>query len=74
MTAEEKEFYFGVYGDYPDLLNLEQTCKMLGGVSKKSVYGLLQRKEIEAFMIGKRYYIPKIRVLEYLHLAKHITE
>ena len=53
---------------YPDLMNIEQMCEMLGNISKKSGYKLLKEKKIKSVIIARRYKIPKIYILEYLGL------
>ena len=55
-----------MFTDYPDVVNVEQLCEMLGGASVKSVYRLLKEGSIQSYWIGKRYRIPKISVIEYL--------
>lgn len=56
------------FEEYPDLLNIEQMCEMLGNISKKSGYKLLKEKKIKSIIIARRYKIPKIYILEYLRL------
>jgi excisionase family DNA binding protein len=56
------------FKDFPDLLTVPQMCKMLGGISVKLGYRLLQNKEIEHLKIGREYRIPKINVMRYLRL------
>lgn len=58
--------YRTMFRDYPDVVNVEDLCKMLGGISIKSAYRLLRSGEIKSVIIGKRYRIPKIFVTEYL--------
>lgn len=59
---KQKKFF----EDYPDLVNIEQMCEMLGNISKKSGYKLLKEKKIKSIIIARRYKIPKIYILEYL--------
>ena len=58
--------YRTMFRDYPDVVNVEDLCKMLGGISIKSAYRLLRSGEIKSVIIGKRYRIPKIFVAEYI--------
>lgn len=58
-----------LFTDYPDVVNIEQMCKMLGGISLKTGYRLLRNKTIKSFIVGRRYRIPKIYILEYLELV-----
>ena len=67
MTKTEmKDLYKVMFTKYPDVVNVEQLGEMLGGVSTKTVYRLLQSGRIKSLYIGNRYKIPKIFVVEYL--------
>lgn len=55
-----------MFEDYPDVVNVPQLCEMLGGISSKSAYKLLQANRIPHFKIGRAYKIPKIQVINYL--------
>jgi excisionase family DNA binding protein len=61
-----KDIYKLMYTAYPDVVTIEQMCEMLGGISKKTGYRLLQNGVIKSLMVGRRYRIPKVYVLEYL--------
>ena len=63
---ELQEYYKVMFTEYPDVVNVEQLCEMLGGPSSKSVYRLLKEGAIQSYWIGKRYRIPKVSVIEYL--------
>ena len=63
---ELQDYYKVMFTDYPDVVNVEQLCEMLGGTSTKSVYRLLKSGAIQSYWIGKRYRIPKVFVIEYL--------
>ena len=63
---ELQEYYKVMFTEYPDVVNVEQLCEMLGGPSSKSVYRLLKEGAIHSYWIGKRYRIPKVSVIEYL--------
>lgn len=63
---ELQDYYKVMFTDYPDVVNVEQLCEMLGGPSSKSVYRLLKEGAIQSYWIGKRYRIPKVSVIEYL--------
>lgn len=51
---------------YPDVVNVEQLCTMLGGIGRKTAYGLLKGGSIRYLKIGKSFKIPKVAVIEYL--------
>ncbi len=63
---ELQEYYKVMFTEYPDVVNVEQLCEMLGGPSSKSVYRLLKEGAIQSYWIGKRYRIPKVSEIEYL--------
>lgn len=55
-----------LFENYPDVVEVEGLCQMLGGISKKLAYQLLASQEIHSVRIGRAYKIPKISVIEYL--------
>lgn len=59
--------YSHIFQKYPDVVNVVQMCEMLGGISTKTGYELLQANKINHFRIGKAYKIPKMHVIAYLH-------
>lgn len=65
-----KDAYKLMFANYPDVVNIEQMCEMLGGISTKTGYRLLREGRIKSLMIGRRYRIPKIYVLEYLEMVE----
>ena len=64
-----KETYQVMFREYPDVVNVEQLCEMLGGISAKTAYRLLRSGTIKNLVVGRRYRIPKIYVLEYLQIT-----
>jgi excisionase family DNA binding protein len=65
-----KDVYKRMHTAYPDVVTIEQMCEMLGGISKKTGDHLLKNGTIKSLIVGRRYRIPKINVLEYLILAE----
>ena len=65
----QKEPYQVMFREYPDVVNVEQLCEMLGGISAKTAYRLLRSGTIKNLVVGRRYRIPKIYVLEYLQIT-----
>ena len=65
-----REAYKLMFANYPDVVNIEQMCEMLGGISTKTGYRLLREGRIKSLMIGRRYRIPKIYILEYLEMVE----
>ena len=55
-----------MFKDYPDVVNVKQLQTMLGGISKKLTYHLLQNKIIKSIKIGRQYKIAKVDVILYL--------
>lgn len=55
-----------IFADYPDVVNVEQLCSMLGGIGKKTAYDLLRNGDIRHFKLGKSFKIPKVCVIEYI--------
>ena len=58
-----------IFRKYPDVVDVTQLCKMLGGsrpVSKKTAYRLLTSGKIKAFRLGRSYRIPKVNVIRFL--------
>lgn len=43
---------------YPDILTVRNVCRILH-MDKRTVYRLIERKELRARKIGRNYYIPK---------------
>jgi len=58
--------YQTFFTEYPDVVDIEQMCEMLGGIGKKSAYKLLKNGMIKSLRIGKKYRIPKKYIIEYL--------
>ena len=55
-----------MFAEYPDVVDVEQLCRMLGGISRKLAYRLLASGELRCVRIGRSYRIPKLCVIEYL--------
>ena len=49
---ELQQLYSVMFTDYPDVVSIPQLCKMLGGISVKTAYKLIQNGQIPAFIIG----------------------
>ena len=55
-----------MFENYPDVVEVEDLRKMLGGISRKLAYRLLADDEIRSVKVGRTYKIPKACVIEYL--------
>ena len=64
---ESQTAYKLLFTEYPDVVNVEQMCEMLGGICDKTAYRLLKSGKIKSFIVG-RHRIPKLNILEYLEL------
>ena len=58
-----------MFEEYPDVVAVNDLCRMLGGISRKLAYRLLATQEIKSVRIGRTYKIPKACVIEYLTRA-----
>jgi len=58
-----------MFEDYPDVVEVSDLRKMLGGISRKLAYRLLADQKIKGIRIGRTYKIPKTCVIEYLTSA-----
>jgi excisionase family DNA binding protein len=67
---KSNEAYKLIFREYPDVVNVEQMCDMLGGISAKTAYRLLRQNQIKHFKIGRTYKIPKLHIFEYLAVAQ----
>lgn len=65
---ESQVAYKLLFTEYPDVVNVEQMCEMLGGICDKTAYRFLKSGEIKSFIVGRHYRIPKLNILEYLEL------
>lgn len=57
---------YTMFDRYPEVVEVDDLRKMLGGISRKLAYKLLTEKEIQAVKVGRSYKIPKICIIEYL--------
>lgn len=64
--ADMKESYTLMFTDYPDIVNLTQMRKMLGGISISLAYRMLREKKIKSKKVGREYKIPKVNVIKYV--------
>lgn len=58
--------YNKLLSGYPDVMNIEQLCEALGGISKKTGYKLLKEGTIKSIKVGREYRIVKSYVTEFL--------
>ena len=64
--TKKKNLYTKMLKDYPDVLNVYQMCKALGGISTKTGYKLLKEKKNESIKVGREYKIAKINLIDFI--------
>jgi excisionase family DNA binding protein len=69
----QKDAYRLMLKEYPDVVNLEQMCEILG-ISTKTGYKLLKEKKIDALKVGRAYRIPKLHILSYLKIGSESSK
>lgn len=55
-----------MFTSYPDIVDITQMRKMLGGIGVTLAYKLLKERKIKSIKIGREYKIPKSYIIEYL--------
>ena len=70
MILTTTDAYRLLFNDYPDVVNVKQMCKMLGGISEKTGYRLLHKGAIRHFTIGRKLCIPKVHVIDFLAVTQ----
>ncbi len=66
MCSNSQKYYKSMFKNYPDVINVKELQVMLGGISKKLTYHLLQNNIIKSIKIGREYKIAKADVILYL--------
>ena len=70
---KNKAYYYKRFGNYPDLVTLQQFQKMLGGIGDRTARKLMQQNKVKHFYIRHTYMIPKDCVIDYI-LSEHYQE
>lgn len=60
-----KEAYRIMLKEYPDIMNIDQVCQVLG-VSTKTGYKLITDGKLCCLKVGRTYRIPKVHLFKYL--------
>lgn len=68
----EKETNEQMFKNYPDVVNVNILCEMLGGIGLKSAYKLINDNKIGHIKIGRKIYIPKFQIIQYLEIESNI--
>ena len=61
----QREAYRVMLKDYPDVMNAEQVCEVLG-IGMKTCYRILKEGKLMSIRVGRAYRIPKAHLLSYL--------
>ncbi len=70
---KNRDYYKGMFTEYPDLVTVPEFCKMLGGIDQKTARGLLHNGKVKYFDIRGKFLIPKMCIIEYV-LSPHYVE
>ncbi|MCH5287274.1 MAG: helix-turn-helix domain-containing protein [Christensenellaceae bacterium] len=68
MNISGRDVYSLTLRHYPDILNIDEMCSVLG-VSTKTGYRLLREGQITSMKVGRTYRIPKVHLLTYLRVV-----
>lgn len=68
MATEKskKTIYTKMLKGYPDVLNINQMCEILGGISTKTGYKMLHENVIESIRIGRQFRIAKVTLIDFI--------
>ncbi len=58
--------YNKLLSSYPEVMNIEQMCTALGGISTRTGYKLLKEGKIKSIKVGREYRIIKTYVTDFL--------
>ena len=67
-TISQRDAYRLMLKEYPDVMNIEQMCEVLG-VSTKTGYRILRDRKICSLKVGRAYRIPKAHLFTYLSIG-----
>ena len=62
-----------MFHEYPDIVTVDQVCRMLN-VGKASAYTLLQERQIRHVRVGRKYIIPKSAVIGFVNQSCYNDE
>ena len=58
--------YNKLLSSYPEVMNIDQMCNALGGISTRTGYKLLKEGKIKSIKVGREYRIIKTYVTDFL--------
>ena len=56
---------YTMFAEYPDIVTVYDMQKMLG-IGRNKAYELVNSNRISSIHIGRKIYIPKIRIIEFI--------
>ena len=59
-----------MFQEYPDIFTVENLAHALG-IGRNAAYELVRSHRIASIRIGRRYCIPKIYVMDYIHNSRY---
>lgn len=71
-TLSGKDAYSLMLKEYPDVLDINQMCEILG-VSTKTGYKIIKTGRINSLKIGRTYRIPMVHVISFLRMVEEQT-
>lgn len=66
MKKELYDIYATAFTAFPDVVDTEGFCKMMGGICKKKAYQILRSGDIEVIPCSQKYLIAKLSIIEYI--------
>ena len=63
-TISQRDAYKLMLKEYPDVMNIEQMCEILG-ISTKTGYRILREGKVCCIKVGRAYRIPKAHLFTY---------
>ena len=67
-TISQRDAYKLMLKEYPDVMNIEQMCEILG-ISTKTGYRILREGKVCCIKVGRAYHIPKAHLFTYLSIG-----
>ncbi len=55
-----------MFENYKDVLSVDEVCKALS-MGKNTLYRLLKQGKIKAIKVGRKYFIPKICLIDFIN-------
>lgn len=54
-----------MFDGYKDVLTVKEVCSALS-MGKNTIYNIIKEKKLKSIQIGKKYYIPKTFLIEFI--------